>query len=68
MGPAFALLFCHSSRAGLYRRLDFVRVTSPVSVEQPDGSADMPLHTMARALAPGATWPPGPVTVCSLPF
>jgi GNAT superfamily N-acetyltransferase len=68
MGPAFVLLFCHSSRAGLYRRLDFVRVTSPVSVEQPGGTAEMPLHTMWRALAPGASWPPGPLAVRSLPF
>jgi predicted N-acetyltransferase YhbS len=68
MGPAFALLFCHSSRAGLYRRLDFLRVTSPVSVEQPGGAAEMPLHTMWCALAPGTAWPPGAVSVRSLPF
>jgi GNAT superfamily N-acetyltransferase len=68
MGPAFALLFCHPSRAGLYRGLGFARVTSPVSVAQPTGTAQMPLHTMSHPLAPGATWPPGPVALRSLPF
>lgn len=68
MGPAFALLFCDPSRAGLYRRLEFVRVTAPVSVEQPDATADMPLHTMWHPLAAGATWPPGRVALRSLPF
>ncbi len=68
MGPAFALLFCHPSRAGLYRRLEFVQVTSPVSVEQPAGTAQMPLNTMWHPLTPGAAWPAGPVLVRSLPF
>jgi predicted N-acetyltransferase YhbS len=68
MGPAFALLFCHPSRAGLYRRLDFAPVDSPVSVEQPQGSAEMPEYTMWHPLTPGATWPAGPVVVRSLPF
>jgi predicted N-acetyltransferase YhbS len=68
MGPAFALLFCHPSRAGLYRKLDFVRITAPVSVEQPDGIEEMPQHTMWHALVPGVAWPAGDVTVRSLPF
>ncbi len=68
MGPDFALLFCHASRAGLYRRLDFVQVTSPVSVEQPHGNQKMPQYTMWHALTPGTPWPPGPVVLRSLPF
>jgi GNAT superfamily N-acetyltransferase len=68
MGPDFALLFCLPSRAGLYRRLGFSRIPPPVCVEQPDGIAEMPLHTMWHPLAPGATWPAGPVVLRSLPF
>jgi GNAT superfamily N-acetyltransferase len=68
MGPAFALLFCLPSRAGLYLKLDFARITAPVSVEQPDGLREMPQHAMWHALAPGQAWPPGPVTLRSLPF
>lgn len=68
MGPAFALLFCLPSRVGLYRKLDFDQVTSPVSVEQPDGITVMPLTTMWRGLADREAWPPGPVALRSLPF
>jgi predicted N-acetyltransferase YhbS len=69
LGPRFALLFCHQDRAGLYERLGFAYVTAAVTVQQPCGrSAEMPQRTMWRALAPGATWPDGPVSVLSLPF
>ncbi len=68
LGPAFALLFCHQDRAGLYRRLGFAELGVPVSVKQPDGFAPMPQRTMWRALHEDASWPPGPVVVDSLPF
>jgi GNAT superfamily N-acetyltransferase len=68
LGPAFALLFCHQDRAGLYRRLGFAELHVPVSVEQPDGFTRMPQRTMWRALHKDASWPPGPVVVNSLPF
>jgi predicted N-acetyltransferase YhbS len=68
LGPAFALLFCHRDRAGLYRRLGFAELDVPVSVKQPDGFAPMPQRTMWRALHEDACWPPGPVVVNSLPF
>jgi predicted N-acetyltransferase YhbS len=68
LGPAFALLFCHSDRAGLYRRLGFAELDLPVRVKQPAGFAVIGQHTMWRALHPGASWPPGPVIVHSLPF
>ena len=68
LGPAFAMLFCHDDRAGLYRKLGFVDVGGVVLVEQPDGIATMPQRTMWLALRPGATWPPGGLVVNSLPF
>ncbi len=68
LGPAFAILFCHADRAGLYRRLEFTEVTSEVLVEQPGGYAPMPQQTMWRALRAGAAWPDGPATLHSLPF
>jgi predicted N-acetyltransferase YhbS len=68
LGPAFAILFCHADRAGLYRRLGFIEVASEVLVEQPGGYAPMPQQTMWRALHVGAAWPDGPLMVHSLPF
>lgn len=68
LGPAFALLFCHPDRRGLYHRLAFAELTVSVRVRQPGGYATMPLRTMWRPLQTGAIWPDGPVTVCGLPF
>jgi predicted N-acetyltransferase YhbS len=68
LGPAFALLFCHDDRAGLYERFGFSTVPPPVLVEQPDGIREVPQRTMVRPLRDGATWPAGPVRVLSLPF
>lgn len=68
MGPTFVLLFCHDDRAGLYERLGFTKVSSPVSVRQPTGFANMSLCTMWRALRPGAKWPSGTVVIHDLPF
>jgi predicted N-acetyltransferase YhbS len=68
MGPAFVILFCHGDRVGLYERLGFSKVGSPVSVRQPDGFADMPQHMMWYPLHPQASWPTGIVIVHDLPF
>jgi predicted GNAT family N-acyltransferase len=68
LGPPFALLFCLESRTGLYRRLGFVEVEGEVRVQQPTGYERMPLRTMWRALRPAAVWPPGELTLHSLPF
>jgi GNAT superfamily N-acetyltransferase len=69
LGPRLALLFCHEDRAGLYEGLGFAYVTAAVTVEQPGGGgAAIGQRSMWRALAPGATWPDGPVSVLSLPF
>lgn len=64
----FALLFCRQDRAGLYQRLGFAEVESEVLVEQPSGYEVMPLHTMWKALRPGAAWPAGPLVLHGLPF
>jgi GNAT superfamily N-acetyltransferase len=66
--PEFAMLFCRPDRAGLYRRLGFVEITTEVRVKQPDGYVPMPLRTMWRALRDDAEWPEGPVVLHSLPF
>lgn len=68
LGPAFALLFCHDDRAGLYRKLGFAEIRSDVVVEQPGGRAQMPDRAMWQALQSDAAWPEGPVIVHSLPF
>jgi predicted N-acetyltransferase YhbS len=68
LGPAFALLFCHDDRAGLYRKLGFADVTGGVRVRQPAGYVTMPNRTMWRALQPDAQWPRGDLTVHGLPF
>jgi predicted N-acetyltransferase YhbS len=68
LGPAFALLFCHEDRAGLYRKLGFAEIISQVVVKQPDGCAPMPDRAMWQALHSHATWPDGAVIVHSLPF
>jgi predicted N-acetyltransferase YhbS len=68
MGPAFVILFCHGDRVGLYERLGFSQVGSPVSVRQPNGFAAMPQHMMWYALHPQASWPAGIVIVHDLPF
>jgi GNAT superfamily N-acetyltransferase len=68
LGPAFALLFCHQDRAGLYRKLGFLEIRDEVIVEQPNGCAAMPQQTMWRGLGEEATWPIGNLVVHSLPF
>jgi predicted N-acetyltransferase YhbS len=68
LGPAFVVLFCHADRSGLYRRLGFQDVAAEVLVEQPDRCARMTDCMMWRGLRRDAEWPPGPVTLHSLPF
>jgi predicted N-acetyltransferase YhbS len=68
IGPAFVALFCHADRAGLYERLGFYEVRSPVHVQQPDGFKPSAQLMMWRNLEPGASWPAGEVTLLGLPF
>ena len=67
-GPEFAMLFCLDDRAGLYLKLGFNEIAAPVTVDQPDGPAEMELLAMWRALDPGARWPDGPVRLHGQPF
>jgi len=68
LGPAFAILFCHDDRAGLYRKLGFTPVDAEVVVWQSAGYAPMPQQTMWRPLHEKREWPTGRVVVHSLPF
>jgi predicted N-acetyltransferase YhbS len=68
LGPAFALLFCHEDRTGLYRRFGFEDVPDEVLVEHDGGQIVMPMHTMWLALSEGASWPRGRVEVLGPPF
>lgn len=68
LGPKFVLLFCHEDRMGLYRRFGFEEVTDEVLVEHDGGRVAMPMRTMWRALAPGVSWPDGPLVVHGAPF
>lgn len=68
-GFRYALLFCRPPLSMFYRGLGFREVAEEVTVEQPEGRlAVMPLRTMWRSLAEGATWPEGPVRLRSLPM
>ncbi|MGZ6617953.1 MAG: GNAT family N-acetyltransferase, partial [Solirubrobacteraceae bacterium] len=42
LGRDYALLFCHEDRSGLYRKLDFSVLDSPLTVRQPTGTAVLP--------------------------
>jgi predicted N-acetyltransferase YhbS len=68
LGPAFAMLFCHDNRAGLYCKIGFSPVNAEVLVRQPDGFASMPERTMWLPLRAELAWPSGRVVVHSLPF
>ena len=68
LGPEYALLFSHPNRSGLYRRLGFAVLESPLEVLQPRGMAVVPQLAMWRPLTAARSWPPGPAVLESLPF
>lgn len=70
MGPEFALLFCLTGLAGLYRRFDFAEVPGRVLFDQPSGVVEIPAGGVAmwRPLRPGARLPDERVRVIGLPF
>ncbi|MBV9336575.1 MAG: GNAT family N-acetyltransferase [Solirubrobacterales bacterium] len=68
LGPAFAILFCHEDRAGLYKKFEFAEVNDEVVVRQLAGYVPMPQRTMWRSLKPDRQWPAGKLTVHGLPF
>ena len=67
-GLPFVILFCHPDRVGLYERLKFATITSPVLVEQAQGFEPMTQRMMWRTLQQSRSWPEGDVTVYDLPF
>ncbi|MFJ5228926.1 GNAT family N-acetyltransferase [Kitasatospora sp. NPDC088391] len=68
-GLGLALLFCLPDRAPLYARLGWTALPDPVTADQPDGPAPVPLGAMWTAVAAGARWPDGgPARLHSLPF
>jgi predicted GNAT family N-acyltransferase len=68
LGPEFALLFAHADRAGLYRKLGFAVLQSPLEVLQPRGRAVVPQLAMWRRLTANRDWPAGPAVLEGLPF
>jgi predicted GNAT family N-acyltransferase len=68
MGPDRAMLFCRAELMALYGTLGFLEIPAPVRARQPDGTVEMPMRAMWRALAAGAAWPAGRVEVRGLPF
>ena len=68
LGRDYALLFCREDRSGLYRKLDFSVLDSPLTVRQPSGTAVLPQLAMWRRLTATREWPPGAAELQSLPF
>lgn len=68
VGADYALLFCHEDRSGLYRKLDFSVLASPLTVRQPTGPAVLPQLAMWRRLTATRAWPAGAAALQSLPF
>jgi ribosomal protein S18 acetylase RimI-like enzyme len=68
LGPEYALLFCHEDRSGLYRKLGFSVLESPLAVLQPRGTTVLPQLAMWRRLTTTRAWPPGAAALQSLPF
>lgn len=68
MGPRYGLLFCRPPLVALYERIGWRLLAGDVHVEQPGGTAVMPLRTMWTPLHEDADWPAGPVRLLSLPM
>ncbi|RKE17645.1 GNAT family N-acetyltransferase [Streptomyces sp. TLI_171] len=67
-GLDLALLFCLPDRGPLYARLGWSPLPDPVTADQPDGPAPVPIGAMWIPIMPGAAWPAGPVRLHSLPM
>jgi len=67
MGVDFMLLFCKPALQCWYEDLGWVKVPSPVWVEQQQGPIVQPLVSMARCLG-AEQWPRGEVRLGCLPW
>ncbi|MEU7020732.1 GNAT family N-acetyltransferase [Streptomyces sp. NPDC046203] len=68
LGPPYGLLFCRPALVPLYERLGWREVGEEVRVEQPEGTAVMPLRTLWTPLGEGVAWPGGAVRLRSNPM
>ncbi len=64
LGPEYALLFCHEDRSGLYRKLGFSVLESPLAVLRGRAAPRCLPRTLADVAAPplrrgSRAWPPG---------
>ena len=67
MSVHFILLFCRPAVQGLYEHLGWVSVSSPVLVEQAQGTVLLPLVSMVKCLGP-ERWPEGEVRLGCRPW
>jgi GNAT superfamily N-acetyltransferase len=67
MAVNFILLFCRPGVQSLYEHLGWVKVSSPVWVEQAQGDVLLPLVSMVKCLG-AEPWPKGEVRLASRPW
>jgi predicted GNAT family N-acyltransferase len=67
MAVNFILLFCRPALQSLYEHLGWVKVASPVWVEQARGDVLLPLVSMVKCLK-AEQWPKGEVRLASRPW
>lgn len=67
MSLHFILLFCRPAVQGLYEHLGWVKASSPVWVEQAQGTVLLPLVSMVKCLG-AERWPEGEVRLGSRPW
>ena len=67
MAVNFMLLFCRPALQSLYEHLGWVKVSSPVWVEQVQGNVLLPIISMVKCLG-DEPWPKGEVRLGSRPW
>jgi predicted GNAT family N-acyltransferase len=67
MAVNFILLFCRPALQSFYEHLGWVRVSSPVWVEQENGDVLLPMVSMVKCLGV-EQWPKGEVRLASRPW
>lgn len=67
MAVHFILLFCRPELQSLYEHLGWIKVSSPVWVEQAEGDVLLPMVSMVKCLG-AEPWPHGEVQLASRPW